>query len=218
MGMRFRYDEKGEIIGAHNMIFDDISDDYRIKRILTDKKTQDLSYVAVMKQLRNAKVADEFENNNYYSKEVLSHLSIDYLYSALYLQNGIIEDRKANDVLSLYIIPCTYLCRHSIELKLKECLLEKYGNIENSHSIEKLWYKLSEKSILHYDELNAFVKELETIDKNEMALRYGVSVKLEPLQEDFVFDIDALLKNTKFFFNVVDEHIICKYRYTLKEK
>ena len=53
------------------------------------------------------------------------------------------------------------------------------------------------------------------IDKNEMALRYGVSVKLEPLQEDFIFDIDALLNNTKFFFNVVDEFIICKYR---KEK
>ena len=26
-------------------------------------------------------------------------------------------------------------------------------------------------------------------------------------------DIDALLNNTKFFFNVVDEYIVCKYRY-----
>ena len=49
-----------------------------------------------------------------------------------------------------------------------------------------------------------------------MALRYGVSVKLEPLQEDFIFDIDALLNNTKYFFNVVDEFIICKYRYKLR--
>ena len=47
-------------------------------------------------------------------------------------------------------------------------------------------------------------------------LRYGVSVKLEPLQEEFKFDIDMLLANTKYFFNVVDEFIVCKYRYRVK--
>ena len=116
------------------------------------------------------------------------------------------------------MIPCAYLCKHSVELKIKECLLEKYGEVVNTHSIANLWNKLDEKSVLHYEELNSFIQELETIDKNEMALRYGVSVKLEPLQEDFIFDIDALLNNTKFFFNVVDEFIICKYRYKIKEK
>lgn len=217
MGMRPRYDESGNIIGAHNMIFDDISDQYKMQRVLIDKNIQELSYTAFMKQLRNAKVAEEFEDNNYYSREVISHLAIDYLYSALYLQKGIAENRGKN-ILSLYMIPCAYLCKHSVELKIKECLLEKYGEVENTHSIAKLWNKLDEKSVLHYEELNSFIQELETIDKNEMALRYGVSVKLEPLQENFIFDIDALLNNTKYFFNVVDEFIICKYRYKLKEK
>ena len=63
-----------------------------------------------------------------------------------------------------------------------------------------------------YRELSSFIQELEAMDKNEMALRYGVSVKLEPLQEEFKFDVDMLLENTKFFFNVVDEYVICKYR------
>ena len=46
-----------------------------------------------------------------------------------------------------------------------------------------------------------------------MALRYGVSGKLTPLQEKFKFDIDNLISNTMFLFNVVDEYIICKYRH-----
>ena len=33
MGMRKRYDETGKCIGAHNMVFDEIPDDYVIKRL-----------------------------------------------------------------------------------------------------------------------------------------------------------------------------------------
>lgn len=212
MGMRPRYDENGKIKGAHNMIFDDIPDNYKMRKVLLENQFYDLSYVGFMKKLRDSKVEKMFEDNNIYSKEVISHLAIDYLYSALFLQKGIASKRDVS-VLSLYLIPCAYLCKHSVELKLKECLLEKYGKIVNSHSIAKLWEVLSEREVIHYEELNFFIEELEAIDKNEMALRYGVSVKLEPLKEDFTFDIDALLNNTKFFFNVVDEHIVCKYRY-----
>ena len=217
MGMRPRYDDKGKLIGAHNMIFDDMPDNYRVQNVLVARAIQDLSYTAIMKHLRKAKVAEEFEDNSFYSKEVLSHLAIDYLFSALYLQKGIVADRSEENIISLYVVPCAYLCKHSVELKIKECLLEKNESIENTHSIAKLWSKLDEKSIPHYEELNSFINELETIDKNEMALRYGVSIKLEPLPENFIFDVDALLSNTKFLFNVVDEHIICKYRHMPKE-
>ena len=212
MGMRPRYDENGNENRWHNMIFDDMPDDYIIRKIITVGRFRDLSYVGAMKLLRKNRISEEFEDNNYYSKEVISHLAMDYLYSALLLQKGIVAKRK-DHIVSYYLIPCAYLCKHSVELKLKECLLEKYGNIEKSHSIAKLWDILAEKEVIHYEELNFFIQELETIDKNEMSLRYGVSVKLEPVQEDFMFDIDALLNNTKFFFNVVDEHIVFKYRY-----
>ena len=62
MGMRPRYDESGKIIGAHNMIFDDISDQYKMQRVLIDKDIQEISYTAFMKQLRNAMVEEECRN------------------------------------------------------------------------------------------------------------------------------------------------------------
>ena len=76
---------------------------------------------------------------------------------------------------------------------------------------------MNEKELAQYGVIDSFIQELEAMDKNEMALRYGVSVKLEPLQEEFKFDIDMLLANTKYLFNVVDEFIVCKYRYRVKE-
>lgn len=215
MSIRPRFDKNGNKNCWYNVIFDDIPDDYMMRKILTASLLPGLSYVGIMKQLRENRISEEFEDDNYYSKEVFSHLAMDYLYSALLLQKGIAVERK-NNVVSYYLTPCAYLCKHSIELKLKECLLEKYGKTEKTHSIAKLWDTLAEKEVIHYEELNLFIQELEAVDKNEMALRYGVSVNLEPLQENFMFDIDAILDNTKFFFNVVDEHIICKYRYNEK--
>ncbi len=212
MSMRPRYDENGNENRWHNMIFDDMPDDYIMRKTLLNNGFRDVSYVGFMKQLRKSKKIKAFDDNIVYSKEVISHLALDYLNSALFLQRGIIAGRGIN-IVSAYLIPCALLCKHSVELKLKECLLEKYGNVEKSHSIAKLWDMLAEKEVVHYKELSFFIRELEAIDTNEIALRYGVSVKLEPVQEDFMFDIDALLNNTKFFFNVVDEYIVCKYRY-----
>ena len=215
MSMRLRYDENGNENRWHNMIFDDMPDDYIMKKILLSNGFRDVSYVGFMKQLRKTKRVKAFDDNIVYSKEVISHLALDYLDSALFLHRGIVAERGTN-IVSAYLIPCVFLCKHSVELKLKECLLEKYGNVEKSHSIVKLWDILAEKEVVHYKELSFFIRELEAIDTNEIALRYGVSLTLEPVQEDFMFDIDALLNNTKFFFNVVDEYIVCKYRY--KEK
>jgi len=208
--MRPRYDENGKLIGSHNMIFDDIPDNYQIRPFLLYDKVHDLSYLGVMKHLRNLKVADEFQDNDFYSKEVLSHLAFDYLYSAFLLHKGVLADRGTK-VTSLYLIPCAYLCKHSVELKLKECLLEKYKRLQRSHSVLELWNMLNENELKQYAPIDYFIKELEAMDKNEMALRYGVSINLEPLSEEFKFDIDILLTNTKFFFNVVDEYVICKY-------
>ncbi len=213
--MRARYDENGKLLGFHNMVFDDIPDDYQMKTIFPNIDLPDLSFLGVMKYLRDIKAAKEFEDNSAYSAEILSSLALDYLNSALYLQRGIVENRQVPSV-SLYLIPCAYLCRHSVELKLKECLTEKKGSIAKTHSFSELWDALDEKTMPHFEAINEFIRELAVLDENGMALRFGVSVKLEPLKEEFQFSIDALLDNTKFFFNVVDEHVICKYRYHSK--
>ena len=83
--MRERYDESGNVIGAHNMVFDEIPDDYEIKQVLLPGKVVDLSYLGVMRHLRDIKAGDEFGDDMFYSSEVVSHIVIDYLNSARFL-------------------------------------------------------------------------------------------------------------------------------------
>lgn len=207
MGMRKRYDATGKCIGAHNMVFDEIPDDYVIKRVILDDKVFDLSYLGVMKHLRSIKVDESFEDNSYFSREVIGHMAIDYLESARYLQKGIVDDR-GGEIVTYYFIPCAFLCKHAIELKLKECLLAEGAEELKGHSVEALWNQIKTVSYPHHDELPAFIKEIEKIDKNEMALRYGINSKLEPLSENYKFDIDNLIQNTMFLFNVLDEYVV----------
>lgn len=212
MGMRARYDESGNLKGYHNMIFDNIPDDYVIQKVIFEDKVYDLAYVGVMKYLRTINAGDEFSDDKFYSSEVLSHMALDYLNSARFLYHGIIGDR-GQDLVTYYFIPCAFLCKHSIELKLKECLLSKGVSELKGHSVLKIWNDLNENQIPHGMEIQLFLHEVEKIDNNEMALRYGISKRLTPLQEDFKFDIDHLITNTMFLFNVVDEYIICRYRH-----
>ena len=194
------------------MIFDNIPDNYAIKKVLLDGKMIDLSYLTVMKYLKDIKAGEEFEDDQFYSSEILSHMALDYLHSALFLRQGVVADR-GKEIASYYFIPCAFLCKHSIELKLKECLLEKGAKKLDGHSVLDLWNKLNETTIPQYEQLRSFIVEVDQIDRNEMALRYGISKQLLPLQESSQFDIDNFLTNTMFLFNIVDEYIICKYRY-----
>lgn len=207
MGMRKRFDSYGNCIGAHNMVFDEIPDDYVMKKVVLDDKVFDLSYLGVMKHLRSIKVDDFFDDNNFYSREVISHMAMDYLESAMYLQKGIVADRGGEKV-TYYFIPCAFLCKHAIELKLKECLIAEGAEELKGHSAETLWNQIKTVSYPHYEELRNFIVEIEKIDKNEMALRYGINSKLEPLAENYKFDIDNLIQNTMFLFNVLDEYVI----------
>lgn len=212
MGMRKRYDVSGKCIGANNMIYDEIPDDYAMKKVILDDKVFDLSYLGVMKHLRSMKVDECFEDDAYYSKEVIGHMAMDYLESALYLQNGIVADR-GGEVVTYYFVPCAFLCKHAIELKLKECLLSEGAQELRGHSVLQLWKQLVTKDFPKRTELENFLVEVEKIDKNEMALRYGISKDLTPLSENFKFDIDSMLMNTKYLFNVLDEYVVhgCKW-------
>ena len=160
MGMRERYDENGNLKGYHNMIFDNIPDDYQIQKVILDDKVYDLSYIGIMKYLRSIEAGKEFADDKFYSSEVISHMALDYLNSALFLYQGIVNDR-GQDIVSYYFIPCAFLCKHSIELKLKECLLEKGINELKGHSVLGIWNNLNEKQIPHAEELQWFLSEVE---------------------------------------------------------
>ena len=179
------------------------------------EKVIDMSYVWVMTHLRNINAGPEFQNDHFFSTEILENMALDYLHSAILLLYGVDNDRDGNTV-TRYLIPCAYLCIHSIELKLKHCLVEKGDNIENGHDINILWEILDEKELPHYEEISGFLKEVSIIDENGTALRYGVSRNLTPLKESFMFDIEALVSNTMFLFNIVDKYIVQKYRYKQK--
>ena len=214
--MRERYDNDGNIIGTHNMVFDEIPDDYELKQVLLPDKVVDLSYLGVMRHLRDIKAGEEFKDDIFYSSEVISHMALDYLNSARFLWRGIVLDR-GKDVVSYYFIPCSFLCKHSIELKLKECLLAKGETKLNGHSVLKLWNEIGVKDIPNKENIEKFLEEVENIDKNEMALRYGIGHDLRPLAEKPKFNVDNLIANTMYLFNVLDEYIICKYRYGEKK-
>ncbi len=180
MNLRERFDENGNWIGSHMMIFDSIPDDYVVNTIFDkDNKYTDLSYLGVFRSLK-AEYADkelkgydlgiEFQDEDYVRREIFRHLSLDYLNSARYLWNGVNSDR-GQDVVTYYVIPCAFLCKHSIELFLKTCMLYKGISDFKGHSIKKLWEKLDEKEIPQYRELSDFIGELEKVDNNEMALR-----------------------------------------------
>ena len=207
MGMRKRYDTTGKCIGSHDMVFDEIPDDYEIKKVILDDKVYDLSFLGVMKYLRSTKVDESFVDNSYYSREVIGHMAMDYLMSARYLQKGIVNDR-GEEIVTYYFIPCAFLCKHAVELKLKECRLSEGAEELRGHSVEALWDQIKTVSYPHYEEIQAFIKDIEKIDKNEMSLRYGINSKLEPLSENYKFDIDNLINNTMFLFNVLDEYVI----------
>ncbi len=196
------------------MIFDSIPDDYKMQKVLTGDKFADWSYVGIMKHLRTIKADEGFASKEFYATEVLSHMAMDYLKSAQYLYSGIVEDRDGNTV-SNYFVPCAFACKHSIELKLKECQIEKGFDKLKGHSVLEVWNALDERDIPYSNEITVFLGEVEKIDKNEMALRYGIGKNLEPLQEEFKFDIDSLITNTMFLFNILDEYVIHKYRYKI---
>lgn len=210
--MRARYDENGNVRSYHRMIFDNVPDDYKMQSVLSGEKFTDLSYVGIMKHLRSKEKIEDFSDNEYYSSEVLSHMAMDYIQAALYLHKAIVNDRDGETV-SYYVIPCAFCCKHSIELKLKECQITKGKDELKGHSVLAIWNDLDEKDIPHYNNIASFLQEVEKIDNNEMALRYGISKREEPLQEDFKFNIDVLIRNTMFLFNILDEYVICKYKY-----
>lgn len=209
--MRKRTDDNGYDLSFHNMVFDDIPDNYSMKKVITDKM-YDYSYMGILKELRDDKSIGAFIDDKSYSKELIYNLALDYIRSACFLGKEIISERE-NIIISYYTIPCMFLCKHSIELLLKSCLLEKGSSEIKGHSVKTLWDELDESEVPNYDDITSFLTEVEEIDRNEMALRYGISSKLKPLSEKQNFDIDNMINNTMYLFNVLEEYVICKYKY-----
>lgn len=213
--------------GMIDLPYDNIPDDYQMMSCLTNDC--DLSYAGVMKSLKEMykdKIFDkgshelgiEFQDNAWYSQEITLHQSYDFLESARFLGNGIHVDR-GQDIVSYYTIPCAYCCRHAVELYLKYCALVKgidHRKLIN-HNITDLWNILDEKNTPYYDKLSNYIKELDTIDANGMALRYGLSKSFDAPNETFQFNIDIMICNAMYLINILTEHVVQSYLYKSNE-
>lgn len=215
--MRYRYDNKGEIIGSHSMVFDSIPDDYQVESIFVfDDKFPDLSYLGVLghlkeyysqRELEEYELGVEFHDDEWFRQELFENMALDYLNSARFLWQGI-NGGRTQDVVSRFLIPCTFLCKHAMELYIKRCLLSKGKKQFRTHSVKKLWEMLDAKSIPNYNRLTAFVEEVEEVDCSEMALRYGLGKDFKLISSNLHYDIDRLLANVMYMFKVLNEHVL----------
>ncbi len=199
--------------------FKDISDDYKIESILTNGIC-DYNSIEVMKylykegHLTNGVVKEVdgkaiIENEHLYSGEeyselLFSYLSKEYIDSAIVLANCVLHERMEDEeILSSYANPCSFLCRHAIELKLKQCMCRQNKPFSNTHNIKELWDNIDKTSLENeiIGELTSFIDELTLIDKNEISFRYGTGKNLLPINENLQFDCIILTNNTKYLFN-----------------
>lgn len=210
--MRERFGSKGNLIGGHEMVFDSIGDDYKIQSIFLDGKISDYSYLSIIKHLKDIRAGEEFDNKSFYSETLLYNLSLDYINSAICLIPNIEEDRN-KEIVSYYYAPCAFLCRHSIELLLKSCLLARGDQTVSGHSLVDLWKEIDINDYEEFDDLDLFIKEVNEIDKFGEQFRYGITKELDTFDSRFDYDIRTLLINTMYLFNVLEEKVICRYHY-----
>lgn len=220
--MRKRVYEDGSYGFALNLPYESIPDNYEIKSCLNNG--YDLSYVSVMKMLfekyKNKtfesayELGIEFQNKDWCRQEIIKNQAFAFLESAIYLCTGVNSERDG-ETISNYVIPCAYCCRQAMELFLKYCALVK--GIETKklicHKLVKLWNIVDEKYIPNYDKLTNYIQELDTIDENGMALRYGLDKSFDIPKENFEFNIDIMIHNSMYLINVLEEYVICKYKH-----
>jgi hypothetical protein len=138
-----------------------------------------------------------------------------YLMSAKLLANNI---RQQNQIIGIKIfnkeslaIPTIYLCRHSIELSLKNTISKISGHDETGHDLVKLWNKFN-KNISPYISLNndkclldtieEFIFQISNLDDNGNKLRYVEQIKGGYSQEKFLWvNVIAIVEQTESLIN-----------------
>lgn len=207
--------------GNIQLPYEKIPDNYDMKSCLTSG--YDLSYAGFMKSMiekykhktfgSSYELGSEFQNKDWYGQEITEHQAYDFLASATFLHIGIDIDRNRNR-LSGYVIPCAYCCRHAVELYLKYCALVKGVKSKKiiCHKITDLWHIIDEKDIPKYDKITSYIKELDIIDENGIALRYGLNKSFDIPNEDFKFNVDIMICNAMYLINILDEFVIRPYK------
>ena len=202
-----------------------ISDNYKVSSIFSDEDAFfDYNSIIILKKLyedgllTNGDIKEEngeiiiknehLYNGCEYSSTLYHYLAKEYLDSALILAKFVLNERekritKDDIVLSSYVNPCAFLCRHAIELKLKQCLAEQNNINTNSHDLKKLWNSIDKEklSLDIISQFDKFISEIIEIDPNGESIRYGTNKKALPIKEPVNYDCLALVSNAMYLFN-----------------
>ena len=200
-------------------VFKEIPENYSIKSIIT-KGNCDLNSIEVFRFLYeegkltngtmkevDGKIVVENErrlDGDEYSAELFSFLAKEYIDSALVLAKCVLEERaEPEKKLSSYANPCSFLCRHAIELKIKQCLCCQHNSDSSAHNLNKLWDSLDKSKLEQHvvDALTTFINEVSLIDEKGITWRYGTEKNRLPIEECLQVDCCMLTQNTMFLFN-----------------
>ena len=207
------YDAMGNEIGRKSVLFGELPEDYEFRDCTQKLSVLNLTseLTAMNSLLKKGTISDiEYQIYSFYE------LALDYIVSADKLRESFHDEIKTVNGVHLFkprvFIPCAYACRHAIELLLKYAILLKTRNLyvlKSNHWIEKLWVEFQK----HYTDeriskLQRFIDMLKVIDDDGIKLRYGFDKSGIPYPiESYSFDIDILMDNTGYFFDIVDEII-----------
>lgn len=205
------YDAMGNEIGWKRVLFGELPEDYKFRDCTHKLSVLNLtSELAAMNVLLKRGTIPDIK----YQICSFRKLALDYVVSADKLReafhDGIKADNGGHSFNPRFFIPCAYACRHAIELLLKYAILSKTRNLDvlkNNHWIEKLWVEFQK----HYTDeriskLQQFIDMLKVIDGDGIKLRYGFDNQGNPYPtESYIFDIDALMDNTGYFFDTLND-------------
>lgn len=148
-----------------------------------------------------------------YNKMSLSQLSWEYLVSADILREEwhksmVYKEGQLQSYNPCIFIPCAYLCRHSLELKLKEliCRLSPENKIVTGHDFQKLWKKLIDICPdPRLQKIEPVILDMRELDDDGMKLRYSLDKQGQSYSgKSYYFDADILVDNTKYCYKIAE--------------
>lgn len=196
-----------------NFLCTDMPDDYQVHPCVGTSLSNDcLSEIAGLNAMHELGRMDD----STYCQASLGRLAFDYLLAADELREQFHQKLKYRDE-KLYsynphfFIPCAFLCRHCLELKIKELIyrLSPDNQLVAGHDLQKLWDKLiSINSHPTFQKIQPVIADIAELDDDGMKLRYSFDKNGNAYDgKSYFFNIDILVDNTKYFYKVAEEII-----------
>lgn len=136
-----------------------------------------------------------------------------YLHSAECLYMFFCNENNPDNKIKVFranqmCMPFLFLCRHTIELSIKEVLNNKQGKTRKIHKLKELWNELYREIEINNSDFDMLIDVLNTIDDDGCKLRYSNDGKGNNYNNKPCFiRADLILKTTKELYNFLLKQI-----------